>query len=260
MAIIKTLLLVIVLVYFAGALVLYALQRKLLYFPTPYSSVPGLEEIELSSDGVRLRGYRANPGRAHVLLYFGGNAEAVAASVANLAAQLPGITVIGFDYRGYGGSQGEPSERALYTDARAVYDSVKDAYQQISVLGRSLGSGVATYLASERPVTKLVLVTPFDSLAKVATSHYWYYPVRWLLKDKFNSVARAEKITAPTLILAAESDLVVPWRHTDELVKALVKCPSELVRIEGTGHNTIAGSPHYAARIGAFLGDSATDI
>jgi pimeloyl-ACP methyl ester carboxylesterase len=112
-------------------------------------------------------------------------------------------------------------------------------------VGRSLGSGVAVYVAALRPVTRLVLVTPFDSLEEVAALHFFYVPVRWLLRDKFESWRFAPHVTAPTLIIAAEHDEVVA-RASTELLRSRFRSGLCSFRVlADTGHNTIADNPEY---------------
>jgi hypothetical protein len=113
------------------------------------------------------------------------------------------------------------------------------------VVGRSLGSGVAVYLASQRPVARLVLVTPYDSLVDVAARHYPYFPVRWLLLDKFESSKYAKQVTAPTLVIAAEHDEIIPRASTRALVTRFRDGVVSLKIVPGAGHNTISNKPEY---------------
>ncbi len=115
----------------------------------------------------------------------------------------------------------------------------------ITVVGRSLGSGVATRLASERPVSRLVLVTPYNSLQELAAGQFRFFPVRWLLKDKFESWRYAPRITAPTLILAAGNDEVIPRASTEALFHHFSPGIATLKVIKGVGHNSISSSPEY---------------
>jgi len=150
-------------------------------------------------------------------------------------------------YRGYGGSSGTPSETALVADALRLFDHVRTQHADIVVIGRSLGSGVAVQLASARPAERLVLVTPYDSLQGLAARQFPYVPVRWLLRDKFASVAYAAKITAPTLLIAAEYDEVIPRSSTEALHARFAAGVATLHVVSGTGHNTISSSPEYTS-------------
>ncbi len=148
---------------------LYATQRSQIYFPTPAVEHPGAQVWWVESQGERLKVWVvARPG-TRALLYFGGNADDVAGHIDAFSDAFPEHSLYFVNYRGYGGSSGRPSEPALVADALAVFDQVQSRQAEVSVMGRSLGSGVAVQLAAERPVSRLVLVTPFDSLVNVAT-------------------------------------------------------------------------------------------
>ena len=113
------------------------------------------------------------------------------------------------------------------------------------VVGRSLGSGLAVRLASVRPVERFGLVTPFDSLQEIAAMLYPYVPVRWFMKDKFESWKYAPNVTAPTLILAAEHDEVIPRASTELLRTRFKEGLVSFVVISGVGHNDISENPEY---------------
>ena len=179
------------------------------------------------------------------LIYFGGNAEDVSYSLPGLANAFPDHAVYLLHYRGYGGSTGTPSEAAIIKDALTLFDKVHAEHKNIVVVGRSLGSGVAVQLASQRPVARLVLVTPYDSIAEIAARQFPVFPVRWLLRDKFESYKYAPQITVPTLIIAAEHDEVIPRASTDALFNSFRARVAVFKVIARTGHNTISDSPEY---------------
>ena len=185
------------------------------------------------------------------VLYFGGNAEDVSWSLDDLEGAYPSHDLYLMHYRGYGGSTGRPTEAALFADSLALFDHVSADHSRIAVVGRSLGSGVAAYLASRRPVSRLVLVTPFDSVLEIAARSFWFVPVRWLLRDRFESTKYAPAITAPTTIIVAEHDVEVPRRHAEALFRRFRPGVATLHVIAGTGHNTINGSPDYAPLLGS---------
>jgi pimeloyl-ACP methyl ester carboxylesterase len=118
-------------------------------------------------------------------------------------------------------------------------------HPKIVVIGRSLGSGVAVWVASQRPVARLVLVTPFDSLADAAAAQYPFVPVRWLLRDKFESWRYAPQVTAPTRIIVAEDDELVPRSSSDRLRTRFKEGIVSYVVVPGVGHNTIQDGPGY---------------
>jgi uncharacterized protein len=152
--------------------VLFVFQRSFIYFPQSGSPDSGVAKMILGSGGERLQvSIRPHEGR-RALTYFGGNAEDVSLDMASFATAFPNYAIYLLNYRGYGGSTGNPSERGLFADGLALFNRVHADHPEIDVIGRSLGSGVAVYVASQRPVERLVLVTPYNSLAAVAAEHY----------------------------------------------------------------------------------------
>jgi pimeloyl-ACP methyl ester carboxylesterase len=148
-------------------------------------------------------------------------------------------------YRGYTGSTGKPTEQALVADALLLFDRVAATHAEVVLIGRSLGTGVAIQVASQRPVHKLVLVTPYDSIAGLAARQFPYFPVRWLLEDKYESSRHAPRIRAPTLVLAAEYDEVIPAWSTARLLSRFAHGVATQEVIKGTGHNSISASAAY---------------
>ena len=139
-----------------------------------------------------------------------------------------------------------PADAALVDDARRLFDRVRREHPRITVVGRSLGSGVAVQLAASRPVARVVLVTPYDSVASVAAASFPWVPVRWLLEDRFDSIAHAPRLDAPVTVVIAERDEVIARRHSDALVAALPRERTRTHVIAGAGHNTIDMAPSYA--------------
>jgi pimeloyl-ACP methyl ester carboxylesterase len=241
------------LLYLSVCALLFFAQRSLLYFPTPESSLSDSASISLRTAGETLRIWTRPADGPDAVIYFGGNAEDVSSNFGAFSKALPKRNLYLVNYRGYGGSTGSPSEVALFSDALAVYDWVHEKHPNISVVGRSLGSGVATYLASARKVDRLVLVTPYDSIENVAKKRFPIFPISLLLKDKFNSLPRVRSITAKTLVILAENDEVIPRENSDALI---AQFPSDQVAIKvihGTAHNSIGLSPAYFELIGGFL-------
>ena len=152
--------LVVIALYVVMCCVLYVFQNRLLYFPTPAADPQGANAVLIHSGEITLKLWQLHGDRPDALLYFGGNAEDVAAKIPEFAAAFPDWAVYLVHYRGYGGTAGTPSERLLVADAQAIYDEIKTRHAQVAVMGRSLGSGVATAVAATRPVQTLILVTP----------------------------------------------------------------------------------------------------
>ena len=234
-----------VVVYVGLCAVLFFVQRSLIYFPQIVDFSPGATTAKFLVPGAALQiSVRPRPG-ANALLYFGGNAEDVAANLPSFSTAFPDYALYLLHYRGYGGSSGQPSEETLHSDALALFDKIRAEHANVVVVGRSLGSGVAIRLASVRPVSRLVLVTPFDSLQELAVQQFPYVPVRWLLLDKFESWRYAPLVSAPTAILAAEFDEVIPRSSTDLLYSRFTGGVASYRVIAGAGHNSISESVAY---------------
>ncbi|MBW3551382.1 MAG: lysophospholipase [Proteobacteria bacterium] len=246
------------LAYLGLCLLLYTRQRDLIYFPEFTWVDPAATDLALARGDITLRGWVVNPGKPDALLYFGGNAERIEASREDLRRWFPGRTVYLLAYRGYGASEGEPSEAALVADALALYDQVRarQPAASIAVLGRSLGSGVAGHLASRRDVPRLALITPFDSLANVAQSHYPWMPVRWLMRDRYDTADALAGYRGELLIIRAGDDAVVPPAATDRLITSLASglpAATQVVTIRRAGHNDIAMYPEYGQALSDFM-------
>lgn len=242
--------------YLALCAWLYVSQRSMIYFP-PLQTVrtaADTDTLRVADAELKLTVLR-RPGR-DALLYFGGNAEDVAANLADFAELFPAHALYLLHYRGYGGSSGSPSEDALHKDALALFDKVRATHDRVLVIGRSLGSGVAVRLASLRPVVALALVTPYDSLAAIAAQHYPWVPVNWLLQDKYESWRHAPQIRAPTLVLMAEHDRVIPHDSTERLLARFAPGIASRKLIASVDHNSISASPHYRMLLKGLSGHS----
>lgn len=239
--------------YAAVCLVLFATQRSMIYYPQPGAAASPDTTLTIQAREATLRvSVRAHPG-PKALIYFGGNAEDVSLSLAAFSSAFPERALFLLHYRGYGGSSGKPSEEAIHSDALALFDRVHSEYSDIAVIGRSLGSGVAVRLASRRPVSSLVLVTPYDSIQELAARQFPFLPIRFLLSDKFESWRYAPAIHAPTLLLAAANDQVIPRSSTEKLYEAFSHGVASLKFIPDADHNGISNSAQYLEEIRAAL-------
>lgn len=233
--------------YLAACLALFAFQRSYIYFPPPVPMVTAPRTTTLALPGAEVR-VSERPGQGtQAVLYFGGNAEDVTASLPLLDEAFPAHALYLMHYRGYLGSSGKPTEQALVADALALFDRAALEHRDIVVIGRSLGSGVAIQVAAKRPVSRLVLVTPFDSLAALGARQFPYFPVRWLLRDKYESGKYAPAVKAPTLLIAAGQDEIVPAQSTRLLLSRFREGVASMRVIDGAGHNAISGSSDYVA-------------
>lgn len=231
--------------YAAVCLALFFLQRSLIYFPPPVAAYPAPKTSTLALPGASVKVSERPLAGKRALIYLGGNAEDVTGSLPLLDRAFPQRALYLLHYRGFTGSTGSPSEAALVGDALALFDHVAREHEDVVVIGRSLGSGVALQLASRRPVSRLVLVTPFDSLAGLAARQFPYFPVRWLLRDRYASMQYAPRVTAPTLLLAAEHDEIIPAASARQLLSRFPEGVARLRIIEGVGHNSISDSSEY---------------
>lgn len=223
-------------------------QRCLIYFPAPSAPAAALptggEAITFpTEDGLRLGGWfipaRGGPARATVIV-FNGNAGS-RADRAPLATALAaeGLSVLLFDYRGFGGNPGEPSESGLAADARAARAYLLSRPdvdpRRIVYYGESLGTAVAVSLASGQPPAALILRSPFTSLADVGRRQYPFLPVDLLLQDRYPSIEQISHISAPLLVIAGASDELVPPEMSRALYDAAPGLKSYLL-VPGADH------------------------
>jgi pimeloyl-ACP methyl ester carboxylesterase len=239
--------------YLAAAALLFVAQRSILFHPRPLQMRPAVPELSFDDGGARIRCWVADPGQPHALLYFGGNGESVEYDVDRFRGRIPGTSVYLCPYRGYSGTPGSPSEAALFSDALALFDLAHQRHAVVDVMGRSLGSGVAVYVAANRPVRRMLLVTPYDSIVNVAEERYPMFPVALLIRDRFESWKYARKVRADTRILAGEKDRVILRARTDRLDQSF-PMPVPIQVFPGAGHNNIAGMPQYWPTVAAFFG------
>jgi uncharacterized protein len=241
---------------------LYLRQDRLLFYPRPNDAALRehwkTKRVQITSGTHVLEGWWADGGSPQsetVVLYFGGNAEDVLGT-ARIAGRLACKRMLVVNYRGYGGTTGTPGQEALYEDALAIHvyaiDAGQAAPQNLVVMGRSLGSGVATMLAARRAVAGAVLITPYDSMLAVASHHYSWFPVARLLRHPFPSTQYAQQARIPALFLIAQNDFVIPASHGQALAAAWAGAKTVRV-LEGVGHNDIELHPSYYDEINAFL-------
>lgn len=244
---------VLLLAYLALCAALFAWQRSMIYFPQPRLEGGPASTLQLKvSDADLVLTARPTAG-PKAIIYFGGNAEDVSANLPSFSEAFPGHAIYLLHYRGYGGSTGNPTEAALHSDALAVFDHVSKTHSDIAVVGKSLGSGVAVRVASQRPVSRLILVTPYNSIQDLAAQRFPYFPVSWLLVDKFESWKYAPQVTALTLLIAAEHDEVIPAASTGQLYARFKPGTAALKMLPGTSHNTVSQHPQYLALFQAVL-------
>jgi uncharacterized protein len=263
----KTVLAIAVIFPMTATAFLYTWQARMIFYPQPLpataieataAAYPTSELIALTAaDGVRITAWLMRPpgaARSPLVMYFGGNGQEVSQMLA-YTKRLPQHAWLIVAYRGYGWSGGEPSEAALYTDAEQMFDHVSTLpgidTARIHVLGYSLGSGVATHIAAKRPISKVVLLTPFDSIAALAKRQFGWLPVDWILQHRFDSLSRAPMLAQPLLAAVAENDQVIPTAHSRRLFDAWKGDKTWLV-LKNTDHNAL-DAPALWPAIQAFL-------
>ncbi|NHZ89792.1 hypothetical protein F2P45_12320 [Massilia sp. CCM 8733] len=231
--------------YVVACVGLFLAQRSLIYFPQPRRFGTPDTVVKLPVNGAVLEvSVRPETG-PRAVIYLGGNAEDVSASLPFLGQTFPGQALYLLHYRGYGGSSGKPTEAALFADALALFDMVQARHPQVTVIGRSLGSGVAVHVASTRPVSRLVLVTPYDSIVGIAGMQFPWFPVTLLLRDKFESGVYAARVNAPTTIIVAGNDDMIPRASSELLMTRFKPGVAHYINVPDTGHNTVSDSALY---------------
>ena len=231
--------------YLGFCALLFFSQSSFLYHPTPVLPGPAEPLIGFTDGDARLLVSTHIADGDCAVLYFGGNGEDVSQSMPLLLTAFPHASIYALHYRGYSGSTGVPSEANLVADGKMLFDLIHKKHRNVTVIGRSLGSGIAVQVASARPAVRLVLVTPYNSIAEIAAQRFKYMPVRWLLKDTYESWRFASLVSVPTSIIAAGQDSVIPIQNTLRLLPHFRPGLTTLTIIPGVGHNSISESPLY---------------
>ncbi len=225
-------------------------QRRLIYFP--FGRLPDERQIRVTgltpvsfptSDGLTLNGWFIKPAEAprFTVVVFNGNAgnRSMRLDLSDALARR-GMAVLLFDYRGFGGNPGSPTEEGLRLDARAVHGYLIGRPDvdptRIVYFGESLGTAVASELAAAHPPAALILRSPFASMTEVGQHHYTWLPVKWLLRDRYATVDHIGGVRSPVLVIAGERDRIVPMSHSRRVYEAAGE-PKTLVIIPGADHN-----------------------
>ena len=251
---------------------IWSQQRRLIYFPSPgpvppaAQMLPGGRDVVLDTeDGIRLGAWylpAAGGQKGPAVLVFNGNAgdRSLRAQLAAGLSRL-GMSALLFDYRGYGGNPGRPSEDGLAADARAALAWLAAQPEvdpdRIVYFGESLGAAVAVGLAVERPPAALVLRSPFTSLADVGRVHYPWLPVGRVLIDRYPSIDRIGSLSAPLLVIAGDRDDIVPESLSKRLYEAAPD-PKRYLLVPGAGHNDqeLIDGRRMLDEVGRFLSEA----
>jgi pimeloyl-ACP methyl ester carboxylesterase len=255
---------VILIIVIAVPAVAWLMQDSMIFFRQPVGATAHLlvraSQLEVTAaDGTHLRGWivKGAASPAPAVIYFGGNAEEVSWTLSDLHWPRE-WAIVGVNYRGYGASEGKPGETALKADALAIYDALAKREEidprRIVVFGRSLGTGVASHLAAQRPVAGAILVSPYDSLTAIGRLHYPYLPVSLLLRHPFDALEDAKKNQMPLLAIVGESDTIIPPSRSRALFDVWVG-PKTWVAIPDADHNDLGMREEFWQGVTRFLAE-----
>ncbi len=244
---------------------LVMLERSMLYPAPPVKKAPlpmGVEEVVIRSiDGIEIRGwFRAREGATRTLIYFHGNGEDVSRCWpdASHLARSVNATLLVPEYRGYGGLAGKPSEDALVDDGIAAFDWIRNREDigrlPLILSGRSIGAGVASCVAGKRPPDFLVLISGFNSIVDVAASKFPIFPVRWMMKNRYDCQTALANARFPILMVHAVRDSIIPVRFARELFESLPEGRKKFVELPDLDHNDF-GSSDFVEHVIRFIED-----
>lgn len=254
--------------YIVLTLLVFVLQARFVYFPTRYvGTTPasiGLpyESVTLTTDdGINISGWFVPVDDAQkVVLFFHGNAGNISHRLQSIKLfHELGLNVLIIDYRGYGQSEGSPSEAGTYLDAQAAWRYLTEergfAPGQIILFGRSLGGAVAAWLAQQHPPRLLILESTFTSVPDMGVRQFPFLPVRLLARIQYDTLARLPQINAPILIIHSPDDDVIPYDHGQQLFKAANQPKAFLQLIGGHNEGFILSGNQYKAGLAAFIAE-----
>ena len=257
-------LLALLILYTLIAGTLYFLQEQFIFRPTPlaqnytYQFEQRFEEVFLETEkGVSINALHFTVDRPKgVIIYFHGNAGNLSrwGEITTFFVDLE-YDVFVMDYRGYGKSTGERNEAALYSDSQKCYNYLLQRYSEsdIIVYGRSLGSSMATKIASENNPKLLILETPFYSLLDVAKGRFPMFPVKKLLKYEMPNFRHLKGASCPVTIYHGTNDYVVPFNSGEKLFKESGNSKTEFVVIDGGNHNNLRDFEAYTSHVTQLL-------
>ncbi len=249
---------------YCGAIVLLVFLENRMVYPAPSGAFDpeqdGAECVEFqAADGTRLHGWFLNRRNSdYAIVYFHGNGEDVSHAwgrIEYLASRL-NARVFLFDYRGYGHSEGSPCEAGLVADGLAAVQWTSQRTglpaEDIVLIGRSLGGGVAAQVAAQRPPAALVLISTFSSMVDVAAGQYRLFPVRWLMRNRYDCQSALANFQSPLLQIHGRGDRIVPLRCGQDLFDSVPCRTRQFLVIEGRGHNNLQVED-FAEPLAAFL-------
>jgi len=252
--------------YLAFTVAVWILQPKLLYFPErSYDATPeaiGLPYDSVSfktADGVKIHAWYIPAEKSRgAVLFCHGNAGNISHRLffIDLLNRM-GLSVLIFDYRGYGWSEGKPSEEGTYRDAEAAWNYLVTERKfnpgEIVILGRSIGGSIAARTARERKPAALIIESAFTSVPDIGAEVYFYLPVRWLSRYDYNTLEFLKGVSCPVLIIHSPQDEIIPIHHGKRLYEA-ANPPKEFLEIKGS-HNegAVISGGLYTGGIDSFI-------
>jgi esterase/lipase len=228
-------------IYALLLILLYIFQRDLLFIPQKYITHKYSEQIFINNNQ-KINIITLNEGKKDAIIYFGGNEENVVLNAPYFKKSFPNHTIYMFEYPSYGKSTGKATQENIFENSKLIFDKIQSKHQNISTIGRSLGTGVAIYLASKKPIYKLALITPYDTITNIAKDRYPIFPISFLIKDPFNSLKYITNIKSDILILLASSDKVIKHKFSYNLINHISKNKSIIKTIPKTTHSTIVSN------------------
>lgn len=248
--------LILAIAWFGAVLWMWLRQEHYLFIPSHYDPLAEFERFrrDRTVNGVHLQGWFLDKGKDKTVFYMGGNAEDLTGHC-DVFYESFDANVLMYNYRGYGQSEGKPGEKALVADAIALYDLFLEESgtppENIFLMGRSIGTGVAVQLAAARPAAGVILVTPYESIEKIARYQYPWLPIKGMLRHTFHSINFVPQIQTPALVILADYDEVIPVESGQRLGEAWGG-PKEIIGLP-TGHNDIHDHPLYYETINRFI-------
>lgn len=197
----------------------------------------------------------ADPYNSPIVIYYGGNAEDISFNL-DWFDKFSSASLFLMNYRGFGKSSGRPTQEGLFSDALAIYDHLVNKFHikpdKICLMGRSLGSCIAAYVASQRRVGGLILITPFDSIANLVSKFFRFFPIKKFLERYFNTSKYLEHVRGKFLIIAAGSDEIIPKRCLENLL-AKYQHQVDFVEIMSANHQNISEYQEYINAIERYI-------
>ena len=254
----------ILVIYLLVGIGLYFFQEKIMFHPTVLAAdhrfqfTDSFKEESIHYDTSTIfhfiKFFPQQKAKEVVLYFHGnkGNIERYERFVKNFTKHNKEVWMV--DYCGYGKSTGALNETMLAEEALQLYKMARVYYQpsQIIIYGKSLGTGIATQLASRRDCEKLILETPYYSMTSLARHYVWMYPIDWIVKYKFPSYQYLQKVTAPVTIFHGTDDNVVPYSNALKL-KAVLKPGDEFITINGGNHRNLNSYPLMQEKLDSLL-------